>query len=111
MMIMICKIKILNYIRSCVIHLGDLGESIGEGSFSMQAAVLGHVLEGCYYPEGGPIEFARGLVPTIREVGGEVLVKARVEEILVDKDPSRDQPFVRRVRLTNGDVISRYAKL
>lgn len=31
---------------------GDLGESIDEGSFAMQAAVLGHVIEGCYYPEG-----------------------------------------------------------
>jgi hypothetical protein len=39
---------------------GDLGESITDGSFAMQAAVLGHVLEGCYYPEGGPPQFAPG---------------------------------------------------
>jgi phytoene dehydrogenase-like protein len=61
---------------------GDLGEStISGGSFVMQAAVLGHVLEGCHFPQGGPIQFVRGLVPTIRQAGGEVLVKARVEEI------------------------------
>jgi all-trans-retinol 13,14-reductase len=63
---------------------GDLGESLSDGSFVMQAAVLGHVLEGCYYPEGGPIHFVRGLVPTIRNNGGDVLVNAKVEEIVLE---------------------------
>jgi hypothetical protein len=52
---------------------GDLGESLGDGSFSIQASVLGHVLEGCYYPEATPSAFVRGLVPAIRKVGGDVL--------------------------------------
>ena len=77
---------------------GDLGESIEEGSFAMQAAVLGHVIEGCYYPTGGPIEFARGLIPTIRSIGGDVLVKARVDEIVVRNGR------VEGVRMANGDV-------
>jgi all-trans-retinol 13,14-reductase len=85
---------------------GDLGEGIHEGSFAMQAAVLGHVLEGCHYPQGGPIQFARGLVPTIRQAGGEVLVKARVEEILVDDSSSSSRPSVRSVRLANGDIVT-----
>jgi all-trans-retinol 13,14-reductase len=62
---------------------GDLGESLAEGSFVMQAAVLGHVLEGCHYPQAGPMQFVRGLVPTIRQAGGDVLVAARVQEILI----------------------------
>lgn len=62
---------------------GDLGESLGDGSFAMQAAVMGHVIEGCYYPESGPAQLVRGLVPTIRSAGGDVLVKAPVEEILI----------------------------
>lgn len=78
---------------------GDLGENINEGSFAMQAAVLGHVIEGCYYPTGGPVQFARGLIPTIRSVGGDVLVKARVDEILVENG------HVTGVRLGNGDEI------
>jgi len=77
----------------------DLGESIDEGSFAMQAAVLGHVIEGCYYPTGGPIEFVRGLIPTIRSVNGDVLVKARVDEILVEDGVATG------VRLGNGDEI------
>jgi phytoene dehydrogenase-like protein len=65
---------------------GDLGPRISRGSFVMQAAVLSHVLQGCHFPKGGPIQFVRGLVPTIRQAGGEVLFKARVEEILMDED-------------------------
>ena len=64
---------------------GDLGESLGDGSFAMQAAVMGHVIEGCYYPESGPAQLVRGLVPTIRSTGiGDVLVKAAVKEILFE---------------------------
>jgi all-trans-retinol 13,14-reductase len=78
---------------------GDLGESIEEGSFVMQAAVLGHVVEGCHYPEGGPIQFARGLIPPIRQAGGDVLVKARVKEIIIENGRATG------VRLANGDEI------
>jgi all-trans-retinol 13,14-reductase len=63
---------------------GDLGESLADGSFVMQAAVLGHVLEGCWYPESGPIHFVRGLVPTIRKAGGDVLINARVQRIEIE---------------------------
>jgi all-trans-retinol 13,14-reductase len=73
---------------------GDLGESLADGSFVMQAAVLGHVLEGCHYPQAGPMQFVRGLVPTIRKAGGDVLVSARVQEILVAKQqPSFPSSF------------------
>ena len=78
---------------------GDLGESIADGSFAMQAAVLGHVIEGCYYPEGGPPQFARGLVPTIRKAGGDVLVNACVAEILIERGRATG------VRMANGDII------
>jgi len=78
---------------------GDLGENIEEGSFAMQAAVLGHVMEGCHYPEGGPVQFARGLVPTIRSAGGDVLVKARVDKITVENGRATG------VRLSNGEIV------
>ena len=78
---------------------GDLGESLSDGSFVMQAAVLGHVLEGCYYPEAGPVQFVRGLVPTIRKQGGDVLTQARVKRILIENDRAVG------VELTGGNVI------
>ena len=80
---------------------GDLGESLADGSFVMQAAVLGHVLEGCHYPQGGPIHLVRGLVPTIRQGGGDVLVSAKVKQIVLD-------PTQRRalgVQLVNGNIL------
>ena len=80
---------------------GDLGESLGEGSFVMQAAVLGHIIEGCHYPEGGPVQFVRGLVPTIRSAGGDVLVSGKVAKILLDQRGQR----ATGVQLVNGDEI------
>jgi len=68
---------------------GDLGESLGDGSFAMQAAVMGHVIEGCYYPESGPAHQVRGMVPTIRSAGGDVLVRAPVREIVLDQEDAR----------------------
>lgn len=83
---------------------GDLGESLRDGSFAMQAAVMGHVIEGCYYPESGPAHLVRGLVPTIRSAGGDVLVKAPVKDILIEDGHAVG------VRMANdsGDCI--YAK-
>jgi hypothetical protein len=69
----------------------------------MQAAVLGHVLEGCYYPQSGPMHFVRGLVPTIRKAGGDLLVQARVEEILIDYNDGNGRAT--GVKLANGDEI------
>jgi all-trans-retinol 13,14-reductase len=69
----------------------------------MQAAVLGHVLEGCYYPQSGPMQFVRGLVPTIRQAGGDCLVQARVDEILVDYNDGNGKAT--GVKLANGDEI------
>lgn len=90
---------------------GDLGESLADGSFVMQAAVLGHVLEGCHYPQAGPMQFVRGLVPTIRKAGGDVLVSARVQEIILqDKDDDDEDSSVPRavgVRLAAGGGSSR----
>ncbi|CAM9511064.1 unnamed protein product, partial [Heterosigma akashiwo] len=78
---------------------GDLGESLAEGSFAMQAAVLGHVMEGCYYPQGGPPVLARGLIGPIRAAGGDVLVRACVQEVILDNGTAVG------VRLANGDEI------
>ena len=96
---------------------GDLGESLADGSFVMQAAVLGHVLEGCHYPQGGPLQFVRHLVPTIRQAHGDVLVKARVQNIVMEHTdaprlwPWRDGWWGRNkykavgVQLDNGHVL------
>lgn len=80
---------------------GDLGETLREGSFVMQAAVMGHIAEGCWFPKGGPIALARAMVPTIRAAGGDVFVRAPVAEILVN-----DAGEAYGVRLENGDELN-----
>jgi phytoene dehydrogenase-like protein len=46
--------------------------------------VTDHYLYGAYYPVGGPAEMAKHMVAVIERHGGKVLVRASVEEILVD---------------------------
>lgn len=74
-------------------------------------------MEGCWYPEGGPIQFPRGLVPTIRKNAGDVLVGARVEQVLLEErhgnggenafggSGSGSKYRAVGVRMANGDVV------
>ncbi|CEL94511.1 unnamed protein product [Vitrella brassicaformis CCMP3155] len=78
---------------------GDLGENLREGSFIMQSAVIGHIMEGCWYPRGGPPQLTRTVIPTITKAGGGVFVSAKVDEILVEHGVATG------VRLANGDVL------
>lgn len=46
--------------------------------------VANHYFDGAAYPLGGCAELARALVPTIRSAGGDALVRARVDSIVVE---------------------------
>lgn len=79
---------------------GDYGLPPSESSFLMHAMVAKHYLAGAAYPVGGSWKIAEGIIPVIREAGGEVFSYAGVEEILIENNRAMG------VRLHNGDVIS-----
>jgi all-trans-retinol 13,14-reductase len=62
----------------------DHGGSPRRGSFAMHAAVMRHFLAGSRYPVGGAAAFAKALVPVIERAGGAVMLKARVERLLLE---------------------------
>jgi all-trans-retinol 13,14-reductase len=62
----------------------DHGGSPRRGSFAMHAAVMRHFLAGSRYPVGGAAAFAKALVPAIERAGGAVVLKARVERLLLE---------------------------
>ena len=62
----------------------DHGGSPRRGSFAMHAAVMRHFLAGSRYPVGGAAVFAKALVPVIGRAGGAVMLKARVERLLLE---------------------------
>ncbi|CAG5898276.1 unnamed protein product [Menidia menidia] len=53
-------------------------------SFLINALLLHHYKRGAYYPLGGASEFAFHIIPVIQQAGGEVLVRAPVQRILVN---------------------------
>ena len=64
----------------------DGGPESQKQSFFMHASIVNHFLEGGYYPVGGPSVIAKGLIPTIMQSGGRVLVNVNVEGILTQND-------------------------
>jgi all-trans-retinol 13,14-reductase len=63
---------------------GTYGGKPTEASFGFHALVMGHYLEGAYYPVGGAAAIARGLVPVIEAAGGSARAGTLVTEILVE---------------------------
>eukprot|EP00038_Savillea_parva_P015815 m.221908 g.221908 ORF g.221908 m.221908 type:complete len:602 (-) comp32216_c0_seq1:60-1865(-) len=67
-----------------VYHYGNYGLPPSEASFAIHGMVANHYFDGAAYPLGGCAELARALVPTIRSAGGDALVRARVDSIVVE---------------------------
>jgi phytoene dehydrogenase-like protein len=80
----------------------DTGSPPDRASFLIGTCVgRGLAIEGGAYPVGGSQEMAKCLVPVITGAGGRVLVRAAVEEILVDAAGQRTTG----VRLADGTVV------
>lgn len=62
-----------------------LGVPPKESSFLINALLLHHYKRGAYYPRGGASEFAFHMIPVIQQGGGNVLVRAPVNRILLDQ--------------------------
>ncbi len=63
---------------------GDYGLPPAESSFAMHAMLVTHYIHGAVYPVGGSRRIAESIVPVIEEAGGAVLIRAEVDEILVE---------------------------
>lgn len=78
---------------------GDYGLPPAESSFAMHAMLVTHYIHGAVYPVGGSRRIAEAIVPVIEASGGQVLVRAEVEEILVEAGRATG------VRMTDGRTI------
>jgi all-trans-retinol 13,14-reductase len=63
---------------------GDYGLPPRRSSFGAHALITSHYFEGAAYPIGGGEQIAAALLPTIEQAGGQLVVGARVERVLVD---------------------------
>ncbi len=65
---------------------GNYGLAPKYSSFGVHALVIGHFMEGGYYPEGGTDQISNHAIQTISDYGGRVLTKAEVSEIVIEKN-------------------------
>jgi len=88
--------KILN------VQCGDHGLPPAQASFPLHAAVMEHYLSGGYYPKGGGASIVKAMIKVIREHGGEIRTKQRVEQILLEGESEKRAVGV---LLENGEKI------
>jgi all-trans-retinol 13,14-reductase len=77
-------------------QFGNYGLAPRQSSFAVHAGIVGHFLEGAYFPVGGAGAIAEAFAPTIEAAGGAIYVSAEVDGILVDGGS------VRGVRMIDG---------
>ena len=89
------------------VQCGDHGLPPGQASFPFHCAVMGHYLDGGFYPSGGGGAIVKAMTSAIKRHGGEVRTGAAVQRILVEPDPAN--PKKKRaigVKLASGEVIT-----
>jgi phytoene dehydrogenase-like protein len=64
---------------------GNYGLPPARSAFAIHALVVDHYRRGAWYPAGGAGSIAAGAAPVIAAGGGECLVNAEVQEILVER--------------------------
>ena len=80
---------------------GDAATPPKQMSFIIHAGIVGHYLDGGYYPNGGPSKISGELIKTIVKYNGRVLVRKGVKKIILNSDNSR----AIGVEMANGDII------
>lgn len=63
---------------------GDYGLPPAQSSFAIHATIAAHYFKGASYPVGGATRIAETIAPAIEQTGGQIVVSAAVEEILVE---------------------------
>ena len=99
---------------------GDYGLPPRQASFGVHATIARHYLEGGYYPSGSASVLAEATGRVIREAGGDLKVRHRVERILLDegkavgveaRSPSGLQTFQAREVYSDIGAEATYGKL
>jgi all-trans-retinol 13,14-reductase len=87
------------------VQCGDHGLSPGLASFPFHCAVMGHYLEGGYYPSGGGAAIVKAMTSALKAHGGEVRTGAAVRRILTEPAGPTNTRAV-GVELASGEIIS-----
>jgi all-trans-retinol 13,14-reductase len=99
------------------VQCGDHGLPPSQVPFAMHAAVIGHYLEGGYYPKGGGSAFNKAFLKELQKAGGQLHLETRVESILLENGHAIGVRLAggRELRakhvISNADPLVTYRKL
>ena len=65
---------------------GNYGLTPKKSSFAAHALVVGHFLDGGYYPKGGSEQIGLKTIETLNSLGGKVYINAEVQEIVTENN-------------------------
>tara|TARA_B110000902_G_scaffold262625_1_gene339877 strand:+ start:1635 stop:3230 length:1596 start_codon:yes stop_codon:yes gene_type:complete len=65
---------------------GNYGLSPKHSSFGAHAMVIGHFIEGGYYPKGGAEQISNSIIEVLKALGSNVYTNADVQEIITKKN-------------------------
>ena len=94
----------------------DGGPPPSEQSFFIHASILNHFIEGGYYPLCGCGVIAKNIIPIIEEAGGRVLVRAPVEQIIIEDGEAcgvivKGNKIYAKTIISNAGIRNTYHKL
>uniref|UniRef100_UPI00398EF264 all-trans-retinol 13,14-reductase-like n=1 Tax=Pristiophorus japonicus TaxID=55135 RepID=UPI00398EF264 len=100
---------------------GNYGVMPKDASFMMHALTVQHYQNGAWYPKGGPSEIAFHIIPVIKKSGGDILMRAPVQRILINKDGEACGVTVKKgeeeinlfapVVISNAGIFNTYGQL
>ncbi|GAA4371064.1 NAD(P)/FAD-dependent oxidoreductase [Hymenobacter saemangeumensis] len=85
------------------VQCGDHGLPPAQASFPFHCAVMGHYLEGGFYPSGGGAAIVKAMTSAIKRHGGEVRTGAEVRRILVEGSGKAKRAA--GVELASGEIL------
>ncbi len=65
---------------------GNYGLAPSQSSFAVHALVIGHFMNGGYYPKGGADQITKSAITKLNKANGRVFINADVSEILIEKN-------------------------
>lgn len=104
-------------IKVLTAQYGDYGLPPKQSSFSMHASVARHYFDGGSFPVGGSSQIVKKMDPIIAASGGTILVKAEVEEVIIEKNRAigvrmKDGKIIRAKNVvSNAGLMTTYNKL
>ena len=82
------------------IQCGDHGLPPSRAAFPVHSAVMGHYMNGGYYPHGGGGGIVKGMTNAVKRHGGKILLNTSVNKIVMN-----DQNEAVGVQIDGGKVI------